>query len=128
MLIVHMTEKSRCAPDQQKVIGVKLIDFRKAFDCLTLNLLINKKKKIGIMGDCWMWLNDYIKLIKDRSQCTTQGKATSDPEHVTSPEHVTPEHVTPEHVTSEHVCGVSQRSVPGPILSSLHTNDLPDNS
>ena len=59
MLIVHMTEKSRSAPDQQKVIGVKLIDFRKAFDCLTLNLLINKKKNryYGWLLDVAKWLH-----------------------------------------------------------------------
>ena len=39
LLLVHMTEIWRSAIDSNKVVGIVLVDFEKAFDCVSHNVL-----------------------------------------------------------------------------------------
>ena len=51
LLLVHMTEIWRSAIDSNKVVGIVLVDFQKAFDCVSHNVLLRKlENDFGING------------------------------------------------------------------------------
>ena len=45
------------------------MDFTKAFDTVSHNILLQKLNDLGIGGDAWLWLKNYLKttLIMTRS-------------------------------------------------------------
>ena len=43
-------------------LGVLFIDFRKAFDYVDHIILSEKPKAVGLAGDLWKWINDYLSL------------------------------------------------------------------
>ena len=51
--------------DNGKVVGVILIDFRKAFSTVNHNILHQKVKSCGLKGTLLEWLKNYLT---DRSQ------------------------------------------------------------
>ena len=50
LLLLHMTEIWKYALDQEKVVGVLLIDFKKAFDSINHNIMMKKLQGCGLSG------------------------------------------------------------------------------
>ena len=102
-LLISMTERWRAALDDNKIVGAIFIDFRKAFDTISHELLPFKLQAVGIMGDSYNWILDYLK---DRSQFTIINGSSSSTKPINF--------------------GVPQGSLLGPRLYSIYVNDLPD--
>ena len=83
-------------------VGILFVDFSKAFDTVSHNILLQKLNDLGIRGDVWLWLKNCFT---ERRQFVRINKCDSDTHIITH--------------------GVPQGSVLGPTLFSLFTNDLP---
>ena len=102
-LLLHLTEVWKEALDDGLKVGVLFIDFRKAFVCVDHTILGEKRKALGVSGDMWIWLMDYLA---NRSQLTQIDGAFSKSKPVK--------------------IGVPQGSLLGPRLFITYVNDLPD--
>ena len=60
LLLLHVTEKWRYALNQRKSIGIIFLDFQKAFDCVSHQLLPPKLQASGICNDALNWILEYI--------------------------------------------------------------------
>ena len=60
LLLVKMTEDWRRALDRNVVVGIVFVDFQKAFDSISHLLLLQKLQGLGIAGDLWSWIKDYL--------------------------------------------------------------------
>ena len=98
-----MTETWQKAIDDNKVVGVLFIDFKKAFDCVSHEVLKKKLLASGISGDLHSLISNYLA---NRVQYTCVNDKISNIEDV------------------EY--GVPQGSLLGPRLFSIDANDLPD--
>ena len=102
LLLVHLTETWRHSIDSGYVVGVAFIDFKKAFDCVDHDILLNKLRcQFGMRGCLLNWLTSYLT---SRLQYTVLNGQRSSLCSMSS--------------------GVPQGSVLGPTLFTLYTSDL----
>ncbi len=84
------------------VVRITFLDFRKAFDLIDHNKLLQNFKKVGVRPALLAWLGSYLQ---GRSQVTKVGNTFSDPAYIKG--------------------GVPQSSKIGPLAFIVHINDLP---
>ena len=98
-----MFEDWRRALDKNLVVGIVFVDFLKTFDSISHHVLLKKLQAVGVAGDLWCWIKDYLA---GRSQATVVNGFHSE--------------ILPVKF------GVPQGSVLGLALFSLFCSDLPD--
>ena len=89
--------------DQGMLTGAVFIDFRKAFDSVNHDSLLQKLSYMGVLDKELAWFKDYLH---DRTQVLDFQGVSSDLEPIS--------------------IGVPQGSNLGPLLFILHVNDLPN--
>ena len=87
--------------DKRKVTLATFIDFKKAFDCVQHNLLIQKLKTLNLDEITVRWLENYLT---DRQQKVLANGQFSDSMKVTQ--------------------GVPQGSIVGPLMYIIYANDI----
>ena len=97
-----MVEKWRKAGDENNVIGIVFIDYKKAYDSIPHKQLLFKLQRSGLSGNLLEWIQNYLT---NRLQYTKIGKENSELQHVKY--------------------GVPQGSVLGPLLFATYCDDLP---
>ena len=68
LLLIHLTELWRKAVDSGLAVAVAFVDFKKAFDSVSHDILVMKlERDFGISGPLLDWIKSYLK---DRQQFT----------------------------------------------------------
>lgn len=101
-LLIHLTERWREAVQLLSFVGILFVDFTKAFDTVSLNILLQKLTHPGIWRGICHWLKNFPT---GRRQFVWIDGCDCD--------------------TCILTHGVPQRSVLGPTFFSLLTKDLP---
>ena len=102
-LLLVMTEKWKLAMDKGQIVGAIFIDFQKAFDTVSHEILSLKLNAVGISGPLHQWLMNYLF---DRYQYTEINNKRSA--------------LLPIELS------VRQGSLLGLRLYTIYTNDLPN--
>lgn len=100
--LAQFTDEINGALDKQKQVGVIFIDFKKAFDTLEHEQLLEAAEECGIAGPLNKWLRAYLA---GRTLCTVVDGCSS---------------TTPAPAT----CGVPTGSVCGPVAYIMHVNSM----
>ena len=100
-ILLYMTEKWRKSIDSGKTVGTLFIDFRKAFDTVSHQILLKKMCASGISGDFLSYIESYLS---DRLQSTIINGIESTCQPVEF--------------------GVPQGSLIGPPSFSINVNDM----
>ena len=58
--IIALTEKVSMALDSGKIVGGVFLDLKKAFDCVSHDILLNKLYAYGIRGSLMQWFQSYL--------------------------------------------------------------------
>ena len=103
LLLLNMTENWRSALNQDKSIGIIFLDFQKAFDCVSHQILPQKLRASVICNETYKWIIDYLS---NRQQFVSINGTNSENMRITS--------------------GVPQGYLLGPRFFSIFTNDLPN--
>ena len=101
--LIEMTNYITDSLDDGSPVNVAFLDFSKAFDKVSHNILLKKLYMCGIRGNLLKWLEDFLRgrRFKVKINCST----------------------------SDLFCassGVPQGSVLGPLLFIIYVNDIPD--
>ena len=59
-LLINPTERWREAVERKLFAGILFVDFTKAFVTVSHNTLLQKLNDLGIRGDIWLWLKNYL--------------------------------------------------------------------
>ena len=100
--LINITDEWLRSFDHGDMVGVVMLDLKKAFDTVDLDILIQKLKHYGVDGNGINWFQSYLK---GRSHYTTiNGKSSS---------------------SRTVSCGIPQGSIVGPLMFIIYINDLP---
>ena len=104
-LLLKLTETWKAEIDKGFTIGVVFIDFQKAFDTVSHDVLSYKLQACGISGDLHKLILNYLSGRKQYTEVNNQ-KSSTKPVN----------------------CGVPQGSLLGPRLYTIQVNDLPEST
>ena len=99
--LLQMINKWLGAINNSEMIGMVMIDFRKAFDLVDHTLLLKKLKYYKISEETISWFSSYLL---GRKQKVFVNNTLSEAENI--------------------ICGVPQGSILGPVLFLIFMNDL----
>ena len=100
--MINITDDWLSSFDHGELVGVVMLDLKKAFDTVDLDILIQKLKHYGVDDKGINWFNSYLK---GRSHFTTINGKNSSFRPVS--------------------CGIPQGSIIGPLIFIIYINDLP---
>ena len=100
--LLQMINKFHEAINNGQIIGMVMVDFRKAFDLVDHTLLLKKLRHYKISNETLLWFSSYLL---NRKQKVVINNIESTTENI--------------------VCGVPQGSILGPLLFLMFINDLP---
>ena len=103
--LLNVCDKWLVAIDNGNIVGVVMIDLKKAFDTVDHKTLLEKLEVYGFSEITLEWFKNYLT---GRKQFTSVNGYISDKEDI--------------------VCGVPQGSLLGPLLFSIFVNDMPNNT
>lgn len=100
--LLHMINRFHEAINSNQVVGMVMVDFRKAFDLVDHTLLLKKLRHYKLSDATVQWFSSYLL---NRKQRVVINNTESTSENI--------------------VCGVPQGSILGPLLFLMFINDLP---